>query len=667
MRLILIVIYLLGFFPSLIAQQKEDTPSCLKKVEKYINDSDYYKALTACDKCIKKNQNLSQLYYKRGLINLYLNHRYQAASDFQKALSLGSFKAESDIEDLMRFYSDTTFIIKNITDSLVFAELQPELDYRRGYTMADTLQGMLRPERTCFDVVYENLTVKVLPETKMIEGSNEITFRAMAPSKTIQVDLFDNYEILDITYSSKSLEYSRLHHAIFITFDEELEKGRTYTVSIKYRGMPREAPNPPWDGGFVWKKNGDRHFLGVSCEHLGASSWWPNKDHLSDKPDSMDINILAPSGYDVVANGNLLDQKEESDGFTRFQWHVSYPINNYNVTFYIGDFVNFSESYLNTHNKTVDIDYYVLERNLPKAQKYYADTRKIITVFEDLFGDYAFPNDGLAYVESPFAGMEHQSAIAIGGDYGKDSIYSMIGSYDRLVIHETAHEWWGNAVAVADMADIWISEGFATYSEHLFVEREFGEEKYIETVADNMSGVMNIWPMVGRRNVNFDAFLGQDVYSKGAAMVHNLRCIFDNDEEFFKMIKDFYALSKLKTSNSQDFVVHASQYTSKELDGFFKVFMDQKNPPTLEYTYHLRSGKFYLKYRWTNVPNDFEMPFLIVFNGLYGERIEASTTFQEVNFDNVKNFYLPNPLYHDTGVNTKNAFTYYFAKFSNFK
>jgi aminopeptidase N len=663
MKHLFFLLLFVSFQFSIHGQTNKKITSCIKKIHNYSDKFEYYKALEKCNTCIEKDINSAQLYFERGRIKYWLNLMNAASQDFDKALTIDSSIFNADIIESMRWVCDTTFIIENITDSLIFPLLNPELNYRKAYTKADTMRGMLRPERTCFDVVYENLTVKVMPESKSIEGSNEITFKALNDSKVIQLDLFDYMEVEEISLNGKALNYSRLYNAIFITFDENLEKDKYYTIVVSYKGIPREAPNPPWDGGFVWKKNGDRYFTGVTCEHLGASSWWPNKDHLSDKPDSMDINILAPSGYDVIANGNLLNKTEGPDGFTNFQWHVSYPINNYNVTFYIGDFVNFNETYSNSENQKVAIDYYVLPQNLEKAKKYYSGTKRIVSVFEELFGDYPFPKDGLAFIESPFSGMEHQSAIAIGGDYGKDSVYSMVGKYDLLVVHETAHEWWGNAVAIEDIADVWINEGFATYAEHLFIEKEFGNNEYIEAVGENMFDILNIWPVVGKRDINYDAFLGEDVYGKGAAMLHSLRCVFDDDESFFLMIKEFYINSTMKINTTNDFIEHAKKYTSKELNGFFEVFLYQSAPPTLEYSYQLKHGKFRIKYKWVNVPDDFEMPFLIVFNFGQGIRVPCSTKQGELTISNVKDFYIFCQADFDSAIDTKNSFTYFFSKF----
>ncbi len=664
MRFTPVIFLLFLFLDSFCVYGQEKRLPCVKKIVQSMEDWEFFEALEECNECLEDHPNSAEVYYQRGLVHFYLNHLWATAQDFEKVLSLGIPTSVLEEEEFLRWYGDTVFIIQAITDSLIFPTLKPELNYRKQTTMADTLQGMLRPERSCFDVTYEKLTFKVIPDARSIEGSNEITFKVLADTKIIQLDLYDYMEVLDITWNGRSVPYTRKFNAIFISFDAVLESGNDYTIKVSYKGSPREAPDPPWNGGFVWKKNGDRHFVGVSCEHLGASSWWPNKDHLSDKPDSMEIFILAPTGYDVVSNGNLVSETADQNGYSRFHWHVSYPINNYNVTFYMGDFVNFNENYVNRKNQNVNIDYYVLAENLERAKTYYSGTKQIILAFENLFGPYPFPKDGLAFVESPYAGMEHQSAIAIGGDYGKDSIYDMVGIYDLLVIHEAAHEWWGNSVAIGDMADVWINEGFATYSEHLFIESEFGKEKYFKAVGENMFEISNIWPMVGLRNVNDNAFVGQDVYYKGAAMLHCLRAIMNNDAAFFRMIKEFYTTATMKISTSADFVAHSAKYTPIDLNGFFEVFMHQSAPPTLEYSFDLSEGNLKFNYRWVGVPENFQMPFLLVINWGLTHRVECTPDWNSVSFQGVQDFYVfSQGDCTETDLDLKNAFTYFFSKY----
>ena len=652
------------------AQSALSESSCIKRIEKNIDKWSSQRIVSECDICLEQFPNSALLLYYRGDNNYLLNHMRAAAEDWQRSLELGIADYYEVDEDYMRFISDTTYIIQNLTDSIEFLELVPELGYRKPYTRDDTLRGMLRPERTCFDIKYQNLLVKIIPETKSIEGSNEMHFIMEEASSRIQLDLSSNFKITRVYHENGEIPFSRDGNSIFLDFKNQLEKDKNYVITVDYNGKPRIAPNPPWDGGFTWNMMDGRHHIGVSCEHLGASSWWVTKDHLTDKPDSMDINIIALADYEVVSNGNLVSRTNMDDGFSKFRWHVSYPINNYNVTFYIGDFVNYNENYQNLENETVAIDYYVLEKNLATARTYYAKTKRVIEVFEKLFGSYAFPKDGLAFVESPFAGMEHQSAIAIGGDYGKDDDgYEMMDGIDRLVVHEAAHEWWGNAVAVGDMADIWISEGFATYSEHLFDEVEFGRIKYLENVSYNMYYISNIWAVVGTYGVNDSAFRGQDVYYKGAAMLHSLRCVFNDDKIFFKMIKDFYQTAKWKISTTADFTSHAQQYTKTDLTDFFKAYLFQSSPPVLEYSYSInKSGELKMKYRWTNVGPNFQMPFLVVLNDDTPLRMNGSTMAQEISISDVRvdHFHLVNFRNANPALDDLNAFTYYFAKLTHY-
>ncbi len=657
---------LLGLTIAASAQQAVPGPvkNCLAQIEKLSYDWKLYDALERCNECLKKNPESALLYAARADVHMYLNHMEASAIDFQKAVTLN--KGEIDPEELKfyRFMSDTAFLVKELVDSITFLTLQPENGYAKTYTLADTLRGMLRPERTCFDITYQNLSVRVKPDTRSIEGSNEIYFNVVEPSTRIQLDLFDHYQILDISMNGGSLSYTRSYNAIFIEFEKKLQKDSAYVVKVSYSGAPRLSPNPPWDGGFIWSKRGERHDVGVSCEQLGASSWWPTKDHLSEKPDSMDIHIQAPDGYDVISNGNLISTRELTDGYTSFHWHVSYPINSYNVTFYMGDYVNFSESYVNSSGQSVPIDYYVNQAHLDSAKRYYAKTIRIVETFEKLFGDYPFPDDGLGFVEAPFSGMEHQGAIAIGDVYKEDSSYQVYQGYPFLLVHEMAHEWWGNSVSAGDMADLWLQEGFATYSEHLLVEALFGTAKYIEDVSENGLYVMNIWPMVAPVDVNDNAFLGGDVYNKGAAMLHNLRCIMNDDALFLTMIKNFYLESKMKIISSQDFIDHVSKYYPRDLTDFYEVFMYRTKPPVLEYSYApTRRGESRLRYRWTNVGEGFEMPFLLLLNGYIGQRIEGTTRWQELDFDRkLKDFHLASSFSMAPWINHENAFTYYIAR-----
>ena len=645
-----------------------DNPSLSDDKAKYesivdnIRQKDFLNAVIELNSFIPRYPNAGVLYYMRAGAKMGLGDRNAAKKDFELAKWAG-------------FTQEETFVNAMISKKYLIQKLLKDLDYdikldsARGFKPAaglrDSLQGGLRPERTCYDVSFYDLTVKVNPDSRSIEGQNKIYFTTTENTERIQLDLFPEYTIKSVKSGEQNLDFERNYAAIFIELGKVIPPGSKEEILIEYGGIPREAPRPPWNGGFVWEKVKKRHHVGVACEHLGASSWWPCKDHLSDKPDSMRINLLVPSGYIGLSNGNLRSETNGGDGYTKFEWIVSYPINSYNVTFYMGDFINFNEKFTNS-DKTYQIDYYVLPQNVEKARKYYSQTAEILTIFESLFGEYPFTRDGVGMVEAPFEGMEHQGAIAIGGGYGKSSNKREYWTkdYDYLLIHETAHEWWGNALAIGDMADAWINEGFGTYSEYLFAEEKFGYPEYIKALASNNVSILNIWPLVGDMNINENTFLGGDIYNKGAAMLNNLRCILDNDTLFRRIIRDFFERYKFKISTTVDFISIAEEETGKDLSDFFKKFLYETDPPVLECSYKLQNGTLSFNYRWINTGKNFTMPFCIAINDKEYIRLNGTSYLQTFKYDKVKTFHLPNEMRYDKDMIPGNCFTYYWTSWS---
>lgn len=644
--------------------KEEGFSAAFSNIIELFEEENYHEAIKEINIFIAYFEDNKIMYFNRGIANLRLNNFEAAKSDFIMAKKLG-YESESDFLDMMTSEDE---LVKKIAEGYINnANLKAANGYKIEYTLKDSLQGSLRPERDCFDVYYYKLTVKVIPKSKSIEGENEIFFKVNQATNRIQIDLFDNLKVESIYFGEVELKYNRIHNAIFIDFDETLESGEKHSISVKYSGVPLVAPRPPWNGGFVWSKNKGKHWVGVACEHMGASSWWPNKDHLSDKVDSMTINLQVPVNYQGISNGNLLSTKKIDKDYVNFEWFVSYPINNYNVTFYMGDFVNFNEVFTNKSN-SYNIDYYVLPDNIKIAKTYYEQTKDILEVFEGLYGEYPFARDGMAMIEAPYSGMEHQSAIAIGDHYEKDDHRGLkCSNYDYLVVHESAHEWWGNAIAVGDMADIWISEGFATYSEHLFVERKHGYKNYIETIGQSMQQINNIWPMVGNRDVNDNAFLGGDVYHKGATLLNNLRSIINDDILFFNILKGFYTEQKYKITTTQDFIDFVHSSTNKDYSSFFNKFLYDKTPPTLEYSFNIVDNTLSFYYRWINVDKEFEMPFCIVVDDSLCVRMEGTSEYQNFRKDNVNSFFLANEHRYKKLSIPQNSFTYYQTKWNSDK
>jgi aminopeptidase N len=659
MKKIVVVFILCFIIKSTYAQlYGPDMSSRFNKVFELLKKKEYHIAIEEMDYILSFYPNHAGMIFNRGLAKFYLNDQYGAREDLIKAKILGLKERDKIINSI----TSKSFLVNILTESYLDKNtLDSTNGFKMKFGLKDSLQGALRPERTCYDVYFYNLSIKIQPKTKSIEGSNQIYFKTVEKTNRIQIDLSDSFRINSINWNGKELKYSRVFNAIYITFDEYLPVNEKQMITIKYSGKPRVAPSPPWNGGFVWNKKKGKWWIGVACEHLGASSWWPCKDHLSEKPDSMGISIQVPTGLQAISNGYLRSSQVIDKEYTNFEWFVSYPINSYCVTFYAGNFINFNETYTNKDGSYI-IDYYVLPHNLKRAQKYYSQTKDIVNVFEKVFGEYPYAKDGMAMVEAPYTGMEHQSAIAIGDEYGRKKRRGYEKTdYDYLVVHETAHEWWGNTVTMGDMADAWISEGFATYAEHIFMEEKYGYPEYISASAVTMGRIFNIWPIVGIKDVNDNSFIGGDIYHKGAAMLNNLRCTINNDSLFFSIIKTFYNNFKFKIAKSSDFVQLVNERTGKDYSDFFNKFLYGTDPPILQYKYSLVSGSFSLTYKWINVGKNFTMPFSITINDSINNRLIGTTEAQTIKFQDVKSFYLPNENRFEKEKISKNAFTYYWT------
>ena len=423
------------------------------------------------------------------------------------------------------------FLFTFLLHGQVLAQLSTQ---KKIFTRADTLRGSLRPERTCYDVLFYELRLNLDTGQRTIAGSVEMTFKAVDDVRTLQLDLNDSFTIEKITCNNLSLPFTRECSAVFIAFPNAIKKGTQAMLHIDYLGKPKQAKNAPWDGGFVWKRDSNnKPWIGVACEGLGASSWWPCKDHNSDEPDNgVRVMCTVPSNLKCIANGKEELFFSNKNGTTTYSWLVSYPINLYNVTLNIGDYVFFKDSYKNIDGTTFPLNYYVLRENLEKAKRQFTQVKPMMQCYEKFLGPYPFPRDGYKLVETPYLGMEHQSAIAYGNQYktgynGND--FSRIGlDFDYIIIHETGHEWWGNSVSCADLADMWIHEGFCTYSESIYVECLFDRKKSLQYINAKKASVLNAAPIKGPyTGVNEEG--DGDMYTKGSLLLNTLRTVVNSD------------------------------------------------------------------------------------------------------------------------------------------
>ncbi len=494
-------------------------------------------------------------------------------------------------------------------------------DFYRSYrfTRADTLRGMLRPERTCYDVTFYDINVRVDIKNKTIEGYVDIAYRAMDDFQTLQIDLYDNMQLSKIEFEGKALSFHREHHAVFVQFPPQA-KGSLGTFRVYYHGVPREARNPPWDGGFVWSKDRlSNPWIGVACEGDGASLWWPNKDHLSDKPDSVSIRVAVLSHLMCVANGNLRQTVKDGD-YTRYDWFVSYPINNYNVTLNIGKYVHFSDTYTTQDGEKLALDYYVLAYNEKKAREHFKQVQGVLACYEKYFDKYPFMRDGFALVETPYLGMEHQSAIAYGNKYMRGYLGGMIPrnmDWDYIIVHETGHEYFGNSISCGDIAEMWIHESFTTYMEALYIECMYNYEEAEKYLVSQRAYIQNREPIIGPLNVNFDKWGGSDHYYKGAWMLHTLRHTLRNDAKWFELLKGFYRKHAHSIITSKHFFDYVNTFTGRNYDAFFRQYLYYPTLPTFTCEVEAKGSGTRIRYKWEADAPGFQMPIAIGKKGAY--------------------------------------------------
>jgi aminopeptidase N len=490
------------------------------------------------------------------------------------------------------------------------------LNQKTKLTRQDTLRGSITPERAWWDVVQYKIHVKPDYSSKTITGTTEIVFKVLKNDKRMQIDLQQPMEIKTVSWNNAAVPFTRDGNVYYLEFPQSLNTGKEETVTIHFGGKPREAVRPPWDGGWIWRKDAKgRPWMSVACQGLGASVWYPCKDHQSDEPDKGALlSMTVPDTLVGIANGRLREKKQNTDGTATYTWGVVNPINNYNIVPYIGKYVTWHEDFKGEKGK-LDCDYWVLDYNLEKAKAQFAQTPKMLKCFEGWFGPYPFYEDGFKLVESPHLGMEHQSAVAYGNKFqngylGTDLSGTGWGEkWDFILVHESGHEWFANNITTKDIADMWVHEGFTNYSETLFTECEFGKAAGLDYVEGLRKNIENDIPIIGIYGVNKEG--SGDMYYKGGNMLHTIRAVIDNDEQFRQILrglnKDFYH----QTVTSKQVEEYIAQKSGKDLSKIFDQYLRSTQIPALEYYFaadEKDKSKLRLYYRWTDCVKGFNMP-----------------------------------------------------------
>ncbi len=535
-------------------------------------------------------------------------------------------------------YLPYLFFILGLSPMLTSISAQP-------FSRHDTLRGAITPERAWWDLTYYHLDIQIDPKAKTITGSNTIQYKILETGDRMQIDLQAPMRITRATQQGRELKWEQDSSVWYIQLENQVP-GELHELTVFYEGVPKIAPNAPWDGGLSWDTDEQGlAFAATSCQGEGASLWWPCKDHMYDEPDSMLLSVNVPQPLMNISNGRLRDVEEKDNSTRTFHWFVSNPINNYGVSVNIADYAHFSEVY-EGEKGALDCDYYVLKDNLEKAKTHFEDVPRMLEAFEYWFGPYPFYEDGFKLVETPFLGMEHQSAIAYGNEYKKGYLgYDMSGSgwgakFDYIIIHEAGHEWFANSITYVDIADMWVHEGFTAYSECLYVDYHYGTEAANAYVQGTRRTIQNDRPIIGPYEVNKEG--SGDMYFKGANMLHTLRQVVSDDEKWRQLLRDMNRDFYHQTVTTQEIEAYMSQKLDLELKSFFNQYLRTVKIPVLEY----QIGEEDISYRWSNVVEDFQLPVRVTLDGVSKwitpsqdwKKLATNTVVQRFSVD--PNFYV---------------------------
>ncbi len=473
-------------------------------------------------------------------------------------------------------------------------------------TRADILRGEYGQYRANNDLLFYHLDIRVDPDKKVVSGKNTIRFKMLKDDARIQLDLFANLNVDKIVMGADSLKYTRELGAVFVDFPETLKSGRTYSIEFYYSGTPTQTSR---FGGFTFGKDpAGRPWIFTACEGIGASLWWPNKDQWRDEVETMQLSVSIPNDLVDVSNGSFTGKTDLGDGYTRWDWLIHYPINNYAVSLNIGKYEHFSEKL-----GDLPLDLYALPEDLEKAKVQFAQAKGMIEAYQHYFGEYPFKKDGYKLIEAPYSGMEHQTAVTYGNHFANGYLerdWTGVGispRFDFIIIHESGHEWFGNAVTAADRSDMWIHEGWTTYLECLYVEYRWGKDDGLKYTNAYKTKVRNQQPIIAPRGVNREP--PQDMYFKGALFLNTLRSVMNDDKRWFSLIHDVFQHFKYKNIMTEDMAAYFNEKTGMNLTPVFDQYLRHTALPELDLKFDDAGGT--VSYRWKADEQAFAMPIRV--------------------------------------------------------
>lgn len=485
----------------------------------------------------------------------------------------------------------------------------------RKFSHADTLRGSITPERAWWNLLHYDLQVTPNLDSKTITGQVDMLFEVLQKGKKLQIDLQEPLVLDSVLWNNQSLSFERDGNAFLIAFKKEFKKGTKQMITMHYHGKPREARNPPWDGGVTWTKDAAGNaFVSTSCQGLGASVWWPCKDHQYDEPEQgVTVSITTPDTLMDVSNGRLEGVKTNEAAHTKtWKWVVKNPINNYSLSMNIGKYEHFSDT-LQGEAGVLDLNFYPLSCHVSEAKTQFQQAKPMIHCFEYWLGKYPFYEDGYKLLEVPYLGMEHQSAVTYGNKFkngylGRDLSGTGWGlKWDFIIIHESGHEWFGNNITTKDIADMWVHEGFTNYTETLFTQWISGRQAAYEYNYGIRKNISNREPIIGVYHVQNQG--GNDMYYKGSNMIQTIRNSMNNDEQFRMMLRQLNKEFYHQTVTTLDIQSVMEKFAGYPLKPVFDQYLRNTEIPVLELQYSKDQKQ--VNYRWANCLSSFNLPIFL--------------------------------------------------------
>jgi aminopeptidase N len=424
-----------------------------------------------------------------------------------------------------------------------------------------------------FDVIHYEFDWDLDSGSSSIRGSaiihGESTIQGL---DRITIDLSNSMTVASVKQNQKSLSFTHQDHLLTIYLSKNYNKGESFAVEIDYSGYPTS--------GLYYDFHGSEPIIYSLDEPSDARSWFPCYDHPSDKA-TVDLDITVPSGMVAASNGMLMGVEQNSNDTVTYSWQVSYPIATYLISVAATNYKTFSHTYTSGQDE-MEVIYYVYPELLDFAKTDFENTVPQIEFYSEAFGEYPFLREkyGMALIPGGTA-MEHQTctsypARTINGEQ----------THDWLIAHELAHQWWGDLVTLAEWPEIWLNEGFATYSDALWWEHLYGFPGLKARMSDFRTILLERYS--GPHHAIYDppqGYLFSAIeYEKGAWVLHMLRFVV-GEKNFWKILKSYAKTYAYDTVTTDDFKSVCEDFYGEDLDWFFDQWIYEPGYPRYEFSW----------------------------------------------------------------------------------